>query len=351
MKDEIVNAIVVMLSERGVDTDGIADRLYLLLKDIEITKAETALAIRNDQLNETLLTRFLGAKAVKGCTKQTIKQYGNCLKKILKKFNKSITEVTSDDIRLYTAYRMTQDGVSKSYMNTELRYLRTFYAWLFSEEIIMKSPMMKIDAVKVPKVKRKAFTDMECEKLRSACRTTMETAIVEILLSTGCRVSEICSIMISDLNDDKCIVHGKGSKDRWVFLNAKAQIAIQRYLAERSDSNPYLFPTGIQMNMSDNKAKEMKRRADWFKFPEFVGEGERDRGGIEQTVRKLGKKAGVEDVHPHRFRRTCATMALRRGMPIELVSKMLGHEQLATTQIYLDLSEHELEEAHKKYVV
>lgn len=351
MKDEIVNAIVVMLSEMGVDTDGIADRLYMLLKDVEITRIETALAIRDDQLNENLITRFLGAKAVKGCTKQTVKQYGRSLKTILKKFSKSATEITADDIRLYTAYRLTQDKVSKSYMNTELRYLRTFYAWLFSEEIIMKNPMIKIDAVKVPKVKRKAFSDLECEKLRSACRTTMETAIIEVFLSTGCRVSEMCSIQIADLNDDKCIVHGKGNKDRWVFLNAKAQMAIQKYLAERHDSNPYLFPIGVRMNMKDEKVKKMKRLIDWFKYPELVGEGERDKGGIEQTVRKLGKKAGVEDVHPHRFRRTCATMALRRGMPIELVSKMLGHEQLATTQIYLDLSEHELEEAHKKFVV
>lgn len=351
MKDEVINAIVVMLSEMGIDTDGIVDRLYMLLKDVTIARTETALTVRDEQLNGELLTRFLGAKAVKGCTKQTVKQYGNCLKLILKKFNKSATEITSDDIRLYTAYRLTQDKVSKSYMNTELRYLRTFYAWLFSEEIIQKNPMIKIDAVKVPKVKRKAFSDMECEKLRSACRTTMETAIVEILLSTGCRVSEICSILLSDLSEDKCIVHGKGNKDRWVFLNAKAQIAIQKYLAERSDSNPYLFPTGIRMNMKDDKTKRMKQLSDWFKYPEFIGDGERDKGGIEQTVRKLGRIAGVEDVHPHRFRRTCATMALRRGMPIELVSKMLGHEQLATTQIYLDLSEHELEEAHKKYVV
>lgn len=351
MKDEIVNAIVVMLSERGIDTDGIADRLYMLLKDVEITRADTALTVRNDVLNESLLTRFLGAKAVKGCTKNTIKAYGNNLKRILKEFNKSVTDITSDDIRFYTAYRLTQDKVSKSYMNTELRYLRTFFAWLFSEEIIPKNPMIKIDAVKVPKVKRKAFSDIECEKLRSACRTSMDTAIIEMFLSTGCRVSELCAILILDLNEDRCVVHGKGNKDRTVYLNAKAQIAVEKYLSERSDSNPYLFPVGIKINLADSKAKQMKRLADWYKYPEFVGIGERDKGGIESTVRKIGKKAGIDDVHPHRFRRTCATMALRRGMPIEMVSKMLGHEQLATTQIYLDLSEHELEEAHKKYVV
>lgn len=346
MKDEVINAIVVMLAELGIDAGDIANRLYALLKDVEITRAETALAVRDDLLNENLLKRFLAAKAVKGCTKNTIKAYGNTLKAIFKRFNKTCTEWTSNDIRVYIAYRLTQDHVSKSFVNTEIRFMKSFFAWLFTEEIIQRNPMDKIDQVKVQKAKKKAFTDMEIEKLRESCRTPMEAALIEVLLSTGCRVSEISSIQISEIKEDKVLVHGKGNKDRIVYLNAKAQIAIAKYLNERSDTNPYLFPQGIWL--VDNKKPNYNPF--WYRNPELIGEGQRDKGGFEATVRKIGKRAGVENAHPHRFRRTCATMALRRGMPLELVSKMLGHEQLTTTQIYLDLSEHELEEAHKKYV-
>lgn len=347
MKDEVINAIVVMLSELGVDTGDIANRLYVLLKDVEISRAETALALRDDVQNEVLLKQFLAAKAVKGCTKNTIKVYGVVLKNIFKRFNKTCTEWTSNDIRVYIAYRLTQDHVSKSFVNTEIRYMRSFFAWLFAEEIVQRNPMNKIDQVKVQKTKKKAFTDIEIEKLREACQTAMETALIEVLLSTGCRASEVSAIQLSEIEEDKVLVHGKGNKDRIVYLNAKAQIAIAKYLNERSDTNPCLFPQGIRF-VDD---KKLNGNPFWYRKPELVGEGQRDKGGFEATVRKIGKRAGVDNVHPHRFRRTCATMALRRGMPLELVSKMLGHEQISTTQIYLDLSEHELEEAHKKFVV
>lgn len=349
MKETIINEIVRTLHEMGIDTDGIPERLYIIFKDVDVVKAETALAVRDDVQNETLLKQFLAAKAVKGCTKKTIQSYGNTLRYIFKRFNKTVTEWAPDDIRLYIAFRLTQDRISKSFANTEIRYLRTFFAWLFNEEIIQRNPMNKVDSVKVQKIKKKAFTDIEVEKLRESCRTAMETALVEVLLSTGCRVSEVSAIQISEINEDKVLVHGKGNKDRVVYLNAKAQIALTKYLAERSDMNPYLFPQGVWL-AHDRKA-ENKQNPFWYRRPDLVGEGKRDNGAFEATVRRLGKRAGVENVHPHRFRRTCATMALRRGMPLELVSKMLGHEQIVTTQIYLDLSEHELEEAHKKYVV
>ena len=349
MKETIINEIVRTLHEMGIDTDGIPERLYIIFKDVDVVKAETALAVRDDVQNDILLKQFLAAKAVKGCTKNTIQSYGNGLRYIFKRFNKTVTEWTPDDIRLYIAFRLTQDRISKSFANTEIRYLRTFFAWLFNEEIIQRNPMNKVDSVKVQKIKKKAFTDIEVEKLRESCRTAMETALVEVLLSTGCRISEISAIQISEINEDKVLVHGKGNKDRVVYLNAKAQIALTKYLAERSDMNPYLFPQGV-WRAHDRKA-ENKQNPFWYRRPDLVGEGKRDNGAFEATVRRLGKRAGIENVHPHRFRRTCATMALRRGMPLELVSKMLGHEQIVTTQIYLDLSEHELEEAHKKYVV
>lgn len=349
MKDELVNSIVCMLDSMDVDTDGVADRLYILMKDIEIKPMETALALRDDALNEQLLKRFLAAKMVKGCTKRTIDRYRKQISWTLSKFGKSCTEITADDIRVYIALRLTQDGISKVSANNEILCLRTFYSWLNVEGILPVNPMLKIDRIKTDKIKKKAFTDLECEKIRANCRTAMETAIVEVLLSTGCRVSELVGIRIDDIKQGKCIVHGKGNKDRTVYFTAKAELAIQRFLAERSDVNPYLFPGGIPLATSKNHSAYCKPT--WYQHPDLIGDNARDKGAVEDTVRNIGKRAGVENVHPHRFRRTSATLALRRGMPIELVSKMLGHEQLTTTQLYLDLTEDELEAAHRKYVV
>lgn len=345
MKEELINDIVCMIGKMGVDTTGIAEKLYILMKDVTVTKTETALAVRDDAQNERLLRRFLSAKMVKGCTERTITQYGRMLQLIMRKFDKSVTDYTADDIRLYIAYRLTQDKISKVSVQNEVRYLRTFFAWLFAEELIPKNPMLKVDSIKIDKVKKKAFTEMECEKLRQAARSGMEAAIVEVLLSTGCRVSELCMMKRDEIDGDRIIVHGKGNKDRTCFLNAKAQITLQAYFNERKDDNPYIFPKGIY------DAKQTKKNVEWYKNPALIGNGMRDKGGIEATIRRMGKRAGVEGAHPHKFRRTCATFALQRGMPIELVSKMLGHEQLTTTQIYLDLNENDLALAHKKYVV
>lgn len=349
MKDELVNSIVCMLDSMDVDTDGIADRLYILLRDYEIKPIETQLALRDDALNEQLLKRFLAAKMVKGCTKATVYHYQRQISLILSKFGKSCTQITADDIRVYIAMRLTQDGVSKTSANNDLLNLRTFFSWLTIEGIIPTNPMLKIDRIKADKVKKKAFTDLECEKIRANCRTALETAMVEVLLSTGCRVSELVGIRIDDIKDGKCIVHGKGNKDRTVYFTAKAELAISKLLDERHDDNPYLFPAGL--TLEEGKGKPFYGKPTWYQHADLIADGMRDKGAVESTVRKIGKRAGVENVHPHRFRRTSATLALRRGMPIELVSKMLGHEQLSTTQIYLDLSEDELEAAHRKYVV
>ena len=348
MKERLINEIVCMIGKLGAETDGLKEKLYILMKDVNITPVETALTVRDDNLNDRLLKRFLGAKIVKGCTSKTISQYDRILRCIMRKFNKPVIDYTPDDIRLYLAYRLTQDKVSKTTILNETRYLRTLFAWLFAEEIIPKDPMTKIDSIKNNKVKKKAFTEIECERIRQAARTSRETAMIEILLSTGCRVSELCMMRIDEIEDNQILVHGKGNKDRVVYLNAKAQLAIENYLKDRKDQNPYIFPCEIWNPAASGKQSKSQN---WYKEPKYVGEGMQGKSSVESIVRRIGKRANVENCHPHRFRRTCATFALQRGMPLELVSKMLGHEQLTTTQIYLDLNETELASAHKKYVV
>lgn len=353
MKEEIINSIIMMLTEMDmdIDTEEISGKLYFIMRNVQITKIETELAVREDAQNEQYIKRFIAAKMVKGCTPRTVAMYRKEITKIIAKFGKPCTDITPDDIRLYIAVRLTQDGISKVTANNELRYLRTFYSWLSAEEIISKNPLNKIDSIKQNKVKKKAFSEMECEKIRQACKTSMETAIVEVFLSTCCRVSELCMMRIDEIKDGTIVVHGKGNKDRTVYLNAKAELALQKYLADRKDGNPYIFPPGKFLMFQKGGKKVSRSHPDWYTNPELVSDGFRDKGGIEATVRKIGKRAGVENTHPHRFRRTGATLALRRGMPIELVSKMLGHEQISTTQIYLDLNDDDMEAAHRKYVV
>ena len=353
MKEEIINSIIMMLTEMDmdIDTEEVTSKLYFLMRNVQVVKLETELAVREDIQNEQYIKRFIAAKMVKGCTQNTIAIYRKEITKILAKIGKQCTGITSDDVRLYIAIRITQDSISKVAANNELRYLRSFFAWLNAEDIIQKNPMNKIDSIKENKVKKKAFSEMECEKIRSACKTTMETAIIEVLLSTCCRVSELCMMKIEEIDNGTIVVHGKGNKDRTVYLNAKAELALQKYLSDRKDNNPYIFPPGEVANFQKGKRKCSRSNPNWYTNPKFVADGIRDKGGIEATVRKIGKRAGVENTHPHRFRRTGATFALRRGMPLEIVSKMLGHEQINTTQIYLDLSDDDLKTAHKKYMV
>ena len=214
--------------------------------------------------------------------------------------------------------------------------------------------MSKVDSLKETKKKKKAYSLLDLEKVRLGCETNREKAIIEFLASTWCRVSEMAEVKVSDIEGNKVTVHGKGDKYRDVYLNARAQLAIEQYLKERSDNNPYLIPK-CRYLASDKefiKAGSRKAQKEWYKNPDMVSPDERpDVGTIENTVRNVGKRAGVTKCHPHRFRRTGATMALRQGMPITQVSKLLGHESIETTQIYLDISDEELEQAHKKYVV
>ena len=208
----------------------------------------------------------------------------------------------------------------------------------------------KIDNIKFKREKEKALTDMEIEMMRQACQTTMQKAIMEMLLSTGCRAAELVSIKIADMDEDKVSILGKGGKWRTVYINAKAFVAVKNYLADRKDTNPYLFPREI--NTKDRTMISNFSRKDWFKDPRLVTKADHfGRDSVNNMVRTIGKRAGVKGVHTHRFRRTCATQALRHGMPIELVSMMLGHEQISTTQIYLDIRDDDLQAAHRKYVV
>lgn len=351
-REEMVNRLCLYIE--SVSDEKIAEiksSLYLLLNDFEITSRSTELAEIQTDRNEYLMKKFLIAKKVKGCTERTLTYYGKELNFIMREIGKTVDDITTDNIRYYMAIRQRRDNVSKVTIQNEIRVLSSFFGWLYAEEIIKTNPMFRIDKIKTEKTKKEALTEMEVEKIRMAARDEREKMIVEVLLSTGCRVSELVNILISDIDNDKILVHGKGEKDRYVYLNARAKLALEMYMKERRDQNPYLLAGGKAAKEMNKKRLSQNQLMLWWKNPDNVVDGHLEKSSIEAITRKMAERAGVERANPHKFRRTCATMALRRGMPVEQVSKMLGHENIETTQIYLDLTEDELEQAHRKYVV
>ena len=259
---------------------------------------------------------------------------------------------------MFLAVKEVRDNASKAYLKDLIRPISSFYQWMQREDHITKNPMNKVDDIKVPKVKKNAFTEQDIERMRMTIGDDLRLmCMLELLLSTWCRVSELAQIKINEIaeNRESVLIHGKGQKDRMCYINARAKIYLDKYLAERRDSNQYLFPNcnirvGEDITFSHEAKKANVKQKDWWKAENLVGDSHIDKCSIESAIRKIGRKTGIEKVHPHRFRRTGATFALRRGMPIEQVSKLLGHESIETTQVYLDISENELEQSHKKYV-
>lgn len=358
MRDKLLQEIIVLLMANGADVEHIKSRLIIILDKYEIESRCTEVAVVNEDDITKYIRLFLISKRVSGRTEMTIQRYKSDLTRFFGIVQKSPLDITSDDIKLYLATKEVKDGASKVYQKNILRVISSFYQWMVKEEHILKNPMNKVDEIKIPKVKKEAFSESQIEQLRFAIGDDMRLACMfELLLCTWCRVSELAQIKIRDIAEDResVLVHGKGSKDRICYINARAKLCMERYLQERSDNNEYLFPKssvkvgGGRYISAECKKRKLKPNC-WWKSKDLIGEGHVDKGVIESLVRDLGKKAKVEHVHPHRFRRTGATFALRRGMPIEQVSKILGHESIETTQIYLDISEQELAQAHRKYV-
>jgi len=351
MKDELINQITASVWERvGAEHAKIVQQtLYVFLTGYELRKSCTEVVVQNHDETAELIKRFLIAKKIKGCTDRTLTYYRQTLVVIFSKIGKSPMQTETDDIRTYIAKRQMQDKVKDTTVNNEIRNLSSFYEWMQSEEIRLKNPMKRIEQVREYKTKKEAFTDLEVETMRAELQTNREKAMYELLLSTWCRVSELSQILLSEINDGKILVHGKGKKDRIVYINAKAKVALEAYLQERKDSNPYLFAKRVPIT-EKRVLGPRKAEKNWYQNKDLVDETQHfGAESIEDFVRKLGRSKGIK-AHPHKFRRTGATFALRAGMPIEQVSKLLGHSNITTTQIYLDIREEDAAAAHERWV-
>lgn len=325
MRNLLQDDLCMVISKHRALNEQIKAEIALVLAQYEISKRETEIELYNsDEYNLEMIKRFLIGKTVAGLTEKSIEHYKSRLKKIILSFNKPVNKITSDDLKIYFAYRQVKDKVQDTSIVNDWHVLSSFFGYLHKEDILEKNPMFKIECPKKRKKKKKAFSQMECELLRNKCEDARIKALVEVFLSTWCRVSEVSAMNIDDIQGDSITVVGKGKKERTVYLNSKAQLAIKNYLDTRTDTNRALF-IGRTGNRLTN-------------------------GSIVLAFKKLAEKAAVDNVHPHRFRRTGATMAIKAGMPIEKVSYLLGHESVSTTQIYLDINEDDIREAHRKWV-
>lgn len=317
--EEIVNRISVL-------GDIPENRIRIILNDYAISPKCTEIILASDDKRQKAVQMFIVTKKVEGCTENTIHYYAGTLRRFFNEINQRLEEITADQIRYYLAIRSTRDKLSKTSQDNELRVLKSFFKWCSGEEYIERNPTENVKAVKKEKRIKRAFSETELELIREKAGNTRDKAIVEVLYSTGVRVSELCGMNRSDIVNDEIIVFGKGEKERTVYLNARAKIAIADYLSSRKDNEQALF-------IGERTKKRLGK------------------GGVERMIRELGKSAGVSNCHPHRFRRTAGTIALNRGMPLEQVQQMLGHEDIATTTIYARSEERNVKASHGKYVV
>lgn len=329
-KEELINSICMKMNLPTEESKRLRNLFWMEFYSYSIVRIkETDITVRDETFNENVIRMFFVAKSVQGCTKKTLTYYRNTLSQFIAfTHDKPVNKITANDIRYFFAVKKERDGNKDSEINNKRRVLSSFFGWLHKEEYIERNPMNKIKGIRVEKRIKKPFKDVELEKLRYAASDNIRlTALLEILLSTGCRISEVSGMNREDLEADEIVVYGKGKKERTVYLNAKAKLALERYLKTRADDNPALFVS--------------KDRPHARLLVSQMG----------KEIRELGKVCGVNDTHPHRFRRTSATMALNRGMPIEQVQIMLGHESIETTTIYAISAQETVKASHKKYVV
>lgn len=315
-----------------LDQEGIQALQYSLslhLAKYNLSEKDYSLTVYRGDENKKLFEDFINGKRLKGLSPRTINYYQYTLLKFFTSVNKNIKDITTDDIRSYLAFKSISNSNSGVSLNNLKRVFNSFFSYLFIHKKIEHNPVLLIDTVKEPKRLKKPFSEEEIEVLRGAAKTPRDLAIIDVLFSTACRVSELISINLKDVNFESgaIAVIGKGNKEREVYLNPKAKISLKKYISSRKDSNPALF-CGL--------------RACLHKRIHIAG--------VEIMLRNLGKSIGVDNVHPHRFRRTAATQAHYRGMSINEVSSYLGHSSINTTVLYTIISKEVVRNSHKKYL-
>lgn len=329
MKETIIQTVLdgmrAVLTENQLDM--LTDVTRKALSECEITPKATEEEQRNKE-NVELLGAFISSKKVEGCSDKTIHYYKSSIEKLIATVKKNVCDIATNDIRCYLAEQQEQRGLSKVTIDNLRRIYSSFFSWLEDEDYITKSPVRRIHKVRTDALVKEVLTDENIEVLRDSCQELRDIAMIDLLLSTGMRVGELVKINREDIDfqERQCIVFGKGNKEREVYFNARTKIHLKKYLEQRTDTNPALF---VSLHEPHTRLTI---------------------SGVEVRLRQLGKRVNLNKVHPHKFRRTLATMAIDKGMPIEQVQKMLGHVKIDTTLHYAMVNQTNVKIAHRKFL-
>lgn len=291
----------------------------------EVSKIECLEEKENDN---NLIEKFISAKRIEGCSEKSLKYYRATIEALVSAVGKNVKSILTEDLRTYLTEYQNKHQSSRVTIDNIRRILSSFYSWLEDEDHIIKSPVRRIHKVKTAKNVKDTFSDEDLEKMRDGCDELRDLAMIDLLSSTGMRVGEMVLLNISDINfsERECVVLGKGSKERIVYFDAKAKIHLQQYLESRTDDNPALF---VSLRAPYERIKI---------------------GGIENRFREMGKRLNIPKVHPHKFRRTLATVAIDKGMPIEQLQQLLGHQRIDTTMHYAMVKQSNVKASHRKYI-
>lgn len=321
MEEKIVNVINEMAEYLSVTQ-------MKKLQEVLLREFSESAAKREQISNNEYLKLFLAAKKIEGCSDRTIQYYRVTNEHMLSRISTPIRKITADEVRCYLVDYQQINNCSKVTVDNVRRNISSFFSWLEEENYILKSPMRRIHKIKSKTVVKEVITDETIEMMRDHCNELRDLAMIDLLYSTGIRVGELVNLDIADvdLEQRECIVYGKGDKERRVYFDAKAKIHIQNYLRSRNDNNPALFVT------LDSPHSRLKI------------------SGVEIRLRELGRKLGLSKIHPHKFRRTMATRAIDKGMPIEQVQKILGHSQIDTTMQYAIVNQNNVKTSHRKFI-
>ncbi len=330
MNDEFVND--VLRDMLAYLDNGQAEQLRRVLKHnlsgYEIQRRTDSTTEDASAENAWLTGAFLSAKRIEGCSEKSLSYYRKTIETMSEKIGKGITHITTNDLRSYLTGYQTERKSSKVTIDNIRRILSSFFSWLEDEDYILKSPVRRIHKVKTAVTIKETYTDEALETMRDHCDSLRDLALIDMLASTGMRVGELVLLNRDDINfeERECVVFGKGSKERMVYFDARTKIHLQNYLAQRTDSNNALFVS-------------LKAPYERLQI-----------GGVESRLRELGKRLSLPRVHPHKFRRTLATMAIDKGMPVEQLQRLLGHQRIDTTLQYAMVKQSNVKIAHRKYI-
>ena len=326
MKEKVIKEIEQKMASilNNEQKEKLKEVLLYTFYNIEVTSIKDELV--EDTTDYTKM--FIAAKRIEGCSERTLNYYETTIKTMVDKLSKKVNSIETEDLRNYLSEYQAKNNCSKVTIDNVRRILSSFFAWLEDEDYIMKSPVRRIHKVKATQTVKETYTDEELEEMRDACVEIRDLAMVDFLASTGVRVGELVNLdrVDIDMQERSCVVLGKGGKEREVYFDARTKIHLQNYLNSRTDNNPALFVS-------------LLRPYDRLKI-----------SGVEIRLRELGKRINIKKIHPHKFRRTMATKAIDKGMPIEQVQVLLGHRKIDTTLQYAMVNQNNVRNSHKRFI-